>query len=161
MTMAYIGGLDGVSNTALISENADAWTWPGPSTGSTYDALDFERYVGFAYNSTANVAGVDTASADPWTINKFFGESKATSSTPATDIGYMRPSAYHPSGVNMGFCDGKVKFISEDISYAVFQAIMTPRGSQSYNNTQASPPYTLYTPVTDGPTIIPSEDAIR
>jgi len=42
-----------------------------------------------------------------------------------------RPSSAHADGVNMGFADGASKFISQQIDYRVYQALMTPRGKSS------------------------------
>jgi len=42
-----------------------------------------------------------------------------------------RPSSNHAQGVNMAFADGRVKFVSETVSYRVYQAVMTPFGSRS------------------------------
>jgi len=42
-----------------------------------------------------------------------------------------RPSSAHVSGVNMAFADGSSRFVTEQIDYRVYQAIMTPRGKSS------------------------------
>lgn len=42
-----------------------------------------------------------------------------------------RPSSTHADGVNMGFADGASKFITQQIDYRVYQALMTPRGKSS------------------------------
>ncbi|MCG8653652.1 MAG: DUF1559 domain-containing protein [Pirellulales bacterium] len=42
-----------------------------------------------------------------------------------------RPSSAHVDGVNVGFADGSTRFVSDSISYRVYQAIMTPRGKSS------------------------------
>jgi prepilin-type processing-associated H-X9-DG protein len=67
-------------------------------------------------------------------INIQYAQSKTAGSIPAADKKYLRPSAYHPAGVNIAFCDGRVRFVNEEISYGVYQALMTPRGSDAYNN---------------------------
>ena len=41
---------------------------------------------------------------------------------------YNRPASFHPGGVNVMFCDGHVRFLSDTIAYGVYQALMTPRG---------------------------------
>jgi prepilin-type N-terminal cleavage/methylation domain-containing protein/prepilin-type processing-associated H-X9-DG protein len=133
MTSSYITAKDGMGTTIMMSENADAHTWPGP----IYTAAvgDHERFLGFGYHDLDGVPGDGAAATDPMHINIQYSQSKASGSgTPATDRKYLRPSAYHPAGVNMAFCDGRVRFITEEISYGVYQALMTPRGSQSYDN---------------------------
>jgi len=44
-----------------------------------------------------------------------------------------RPSSSHPGGVIVTFCSGTNKFISEDINYDVYCALMTPAGSKFKN----------------------------
>jgi prepilin-type processing-associated H-X9-DG protein len=47
---------------------------------------------------------------------------------PATVNSCIRPSSYHPGGVNVTFCDGHTRFISQDIQYSVYCLLMTPDG---------------------------------
>jgi prepilin-type processing-associated H-X9-DG protein len=162
MTTAYITGADGVSNTVMLSENADAHTWPGVFDDGTINSGTvgiFERLVGVGYNETEGVEGGTGQLVDPWKINFNYGQSKVAGATIATDTAYMRPSSYHPGGVNIAWTDARVRFISEDISYGVFQAMMTPRGSAAYENSAGPPP--AYDPTIPGPAYIPSEDSIR
>lgn len=42
-----------------------------------------------------------------------------------------RPSSAHVEGVNFAFADGANRFITDNIDYRVYQAIMTPRGKSS------------------------------
>jgi prepilin-type processing-associated H-X9-DG protein len=42
--------------------------------------------------------------------------------------------SFHPGGVNVGLCDGSVRFVGETISLAVWQALATPRGGESFSN---------------------------
>ncbi|MEM8669690.1 MAG: DUF1559 domain-containing protein [Planctomycetota bacterium] len=42
-----------------------------------------------------------------------------------------RPSSAHVDGVNVGFGDGATRFVTQDIDYRVYQAIMTPRGKSA------------------------------
>jgi len=149
MTSAYISAQDGTPTTIMMSENADAYTWPGPAAG----AATSERYLGFGYNNVDATPGASTqpVGTSPMGINVLYGQSKTGGGAPATATGFMRPSAYHPSGVNMAFCDGHVRFLLDDISYSVFQALMTPRGSQTYDNTTYTAfPGTPSNPATPG-----------
>jgi len=47
---------------------------------------------------------------------------------PATVNSTIRPSSYHPGGVNVTFCDGHTRFISQDVQYSVYCLLMTPDG---------------------------------
>jgi len=40
------------------------------------------------------------------------------------------PSSFHPGGVNMGFCDGSVKFIKDSIAPAAYYGIATAAGGE-------------------------------
>lgn len=42
-----------------------------------------------------------------------------------------RPSSAHATGVNAAFADGSTRFITENIDYRVYQALMTPCGNNS------------------------------
>jgi prepilin-type processing-associated H-X9-DG protein len=148
MNSSYVSAQDGMGTTILMSENADAYTWPGEAVGSTYA----ERYLGFGYHHTDGIPGTPgPLPDDPMGLNIQYAQSKTgTGVPPLTNNGYMRPSAYHPSNVQVAFCDGRVRPLSEDISYGVFQALMTPRGSHAYQNngTIAAFPGTNANPVT-------------
>jgi prepilin-type processing-associated H-X9-DG protein len=70
-------------------------------------------------------------------INTLTGQSKKSSpQTPAP--GYARPSSFHPGGVNMAFCDGHVRFLSDKIRYGVYQALMTPDGAAAVDNSTSN-----------------------
>ncbi len=151
---SYISGQDGMGTTIMMSENVDAYTWPGLAAGAAAN----ERYLGFGYHHPDPVpSGSDGAQpgdgivvTDPMHINNQYSQSKTGGGVPAADMKYLRPSAYHPSGVNMAFCDGRVRFINEDISYGVYQALMTPRGSDAYNTRAGTPmPGTRSNPASD------------
>ncbi|MEC7408075.1 MAG: DUF1559 domain-containing protein, partial [Planctomycetota bacterium] len=42
-----------------------------------------------------------------------------------------RPSSAHVEGVNCAFADGQTRFITTNIDYRVYQALLTPRGKSS------------------------------
>lgn len=42
-----------------------------------------------------------------------------------------RPSSAHTDGINCGFGDGSTRFITSEIDYRVYQAMLTPRGKSS------------------------------
>jgi prepilin-type processing-associated H-X9-DG protein len=57
----------------------------------------------------------------------------------AAAAGFARPSSYHPGGLNVLFCDGHVRFMSDKIGYHVYQALMTPMRYKSINNSTVMP----------------------
>ena len=42
----------------------------------------------------------------------------------------MAPSSLHPGGVNVLFCDGRVRFISEDVDQNIWFAVGTRDGRE-------------------------------
>src|SRR5205807_543282 len=45
-------------------------------------------------------------------------------------LAYARPLSNHPTGFMMAFCDGRVKFVSESISYGTYALLMTSNGKK-------------------------------
>ena len=119
-TASYIAGSDGLQVTIMLAENADLNRWTDIA----------ERWAGITYHTDDGLPSA-SVTGGPLGINAQFGKSKI-SPTPA-DIGWMRPSSFHPGGVNMMFCDGHVRFISETMDYGVFQALMSSRGTAALN----------------------------
>ncbi len=128
----YISAGDGLSTTLMLSENADAARWTGGPSVNGSGIVPSERWLGFTWHDADGIPG-DSTSRLPLQqlgINVRTSESHHTKPQSAA-LGFARPSSYHPGGVNMAFCDGRVRFVSEDISYGVYQALMTPRGSEA------------------------------
>jgi prepilin-type N-terminal cleavage/methylation domain-containing protein/prepilin-type processing-associated H-X9-DG protein len=141
---------DGLGNTVLFSESLQAQPWhqilPGGEAASFAALSDPAAAVG---------AGVHRAARFPqgfvwhWRDPKGFSSAAAPEAeilingtpggadlfgltmTDANAFSVARPSSAHNGGVNMGFADGSSKFVSEQIDYRVYQAIMTPRGKSS------------------------------
>ena len=41
------------------------------------------------------------------------------------------PKSKHPGGINVGMCDGSVRFVKNTISVLIFRAISTSKGNES------------------------------
>ena len=152
MSTSYLTTNDGVSTTLMLSENVDAWTWSTNLSAGTAAAAGnmtvttWERWLGFGYDpgaATADLAAmagipqVPNAMLNnpaPMGINAAYGQSKIAGGTPNQFNGFVRPAAYHPSGVNMVFCDNHVRFISDTISYNVYVALMSSGGQKARRN---------------------------
>jgi prepilin-type processing-associated H-X9-DG protein len=90
--------------------------------------------MGFTYHHANGQPGTASLTpAESMGLNVNFGQSK-NGSTVDTSVGWARASSFHPNGMNFVFCDGHVRFLSDTIAYGVFQALMTPRGNASYDN---------------------------
>lgn len=134
VTSRYIVEGDGLTSTFMLSENVDAGRCAGgPTAANSSSIAPLERWTGFTWNYADNEPGPAHVSAPsmPLGINVRIGESQRTGSVAR---GFTRPSSYHPGGVNMAFCDARVRFVNENIGYRVYQALMTPRGRDATYN---------------------------
>ena len=102
VSLDYIGKHDGASNTLLLSENIQAGRWSDTS----------EADLGMVWHQQPESCS---------RINQF----KDVGTRPQ-HIKYARPSANHPGGVIVSFCDGRQQFLDEGIDYRVYQHLMSP-----------------------------------
>lgn len=115
----YVQSRDGTSNTVLISENAQAYSWVIGSAAEGHSRTTFSWFAGgpsTPASSAINAKKLDIA--EP---------------VSAANVDYSRPSSFHVNGVNVHFCDNHVRFITEDIDYNIYKQLMTP------NNRVAQP----------------------
>lgn len=121
-TMASI--TDGVTNTMMISENIrtgynpekvnDNWASPSPFLTSFYignPCLKGNCAAGNVDYSRSN-SGVSAING---------GLSKPERTSPY-------PNSAHSGGVHIGFCDGRVQFVSEGIDGKVYASLASPQG---------------------------------
>jgi prepilin-type N-terminal cleavage/methylation domain-containing protein/prepilin-type processing-associated H-X9-DG protein len=146
--------IDGSSTTILASENFLA----GSSAGSTYTgglqsnwACPHPNFVMFmasdqvwsggAAGLTAGVATPGSDAGTNWQYANYRGVSTGAGGAATLEaINYAQslgtegsfpfPSSYHSSGVNALFCDGSVKFLSDQIDGIVYAKLITPAGSR-------------------------------
>ncbi|QDT97533.1 DUF1559 family PulG-like putative transporter [Gimesia aquarii] len=124
------GITDGASNTMLISENirtgydpakpSSNWASPNPYLTSFYIGNP-------CLNGNCSSGNVDYNRSNSGSSRINAGISQPEGSSPF-------PSSLHAGGVNVGFCDGHVQFLSEDIDGKVYAALASPQG-QSLNGT--------------------------
>lgn len=98
---------DGESKTLLFSESLQAGLW---------SQSDNKITTTFVWHSTSPTAEM-----------RINGNKRLATLKPET----ARPSSWHPGGVNVAFADGSTIFISEQISYLIYQALMTPNDQLS------------------------------
>ena len=112
----YVSANDGLSNTLMYSENMlPTATWYDGATALTASrARILNTFVWWH--------------ATPATSSQINGDKKNTPTADPGDLKYSRPASQHPGGVNTAFCDGRTKFIAEEISYGVYKQLLSPNG---------------------------------
>ncbi len=155
VSLDYLSGRDGSTNTVLLSENVQStqwanrsdtsltpwqaetsivWWWTNDSSNQTWYFVPAANYVGKiginkGRDDTGNIPSGDVPPAGvvppEANVNGWVNLQPAN----ITDfLAYARPSSRHPGGVIMTFCDGHSQFVAESIDYGVYQHIMTPHG---------------------------------
>ncbi|HLJ97205.1 MAG TPA: DUF1559 domain-containing protein [Gemmataceae bacterium] len=112
---------DGTSNTLLMSETLRAWShedndWRG-------DIQNDDGVFKFMAITTPNSSSPDVVN---WAIPN------NDPLMPVTTAGseYSAARSRHPGGVNVTLCDGSVRFVSNTINLATWQALSTMNGSE-------------------------------
>lgn len=121
-TMAGI--TDGASNTLLISENIRTGYDPVSATSNWSSPSPFltSFYIGDpCLNGNCSAGNVDY--------------NRSNSGMNAINAGISQPegkspfaSSMHAGGVNAGYCDGHVQFLSENIDGKIYAALASPQG---------------------------------
>jgi prepilin-type N-terminal cleavage/methylation domain-containing protein/prepilin-type processing-associated H-X9-DG protein len=149
-----INSQDGTSYTLLLAENtmaASSWSQWTAGAGSGTAATVYSG-TSSAYSSGSGPFPMFVATTFTWANAKYGSGGTTTpptggyfringdkTNTTATDIFHARPSSNHSGVVNMTFCDGHQKTISEDIDYRVYKQLMTPYGGNTGINGSATP----------------------
>ena len=141
---------DGLSSTALFSENVQAMPWFRPGfldagavsgsavTGANVDVMYRARFTGgmvwhFEDDSLNQADSTMYAAVDD--LHRINGGGRRQVTNVRMDMDncrdVARPSSLHDGGVVVSFADGSTKFIVDSIDYRVYQAILTPRGKSS------------------------------
>jgi prepilin-type N-terminal cleavage/methylation domain-containing protein/prepilin-type processing-associated H-X9-DG protein len=139
----YITLHDGSSLTLMLSENNNAPTlatsgggaiWGGGANTLTLNAQSgFPGFWGNAFSMGTEpmncfVYWPDQNPHPAMKINAPVSAMQATSPSAASYNYTIHPSSNHPTVVNVAFCDGHTRTISQDIDYSVFCMMMSPYG---------------------------------
>lgn len=122
----FVEDHDGASFTMLLSENLDAGKWTDGE----------ESQVGFLW-SLGDDQGRHADNSAVLYINQKRGQGDGS-------IRFARPSSNHAGGVLVMYCDGRTKFIDEQLDYRIYCAQMSPDGPsarQPGSNEFLKPPY--------------------
>jgi prepilin-type N-terminal cleavage/methylation domain-containing protein/prepilin-type processing-associated H-X9-DG protein len=124
MTQDFISSRDGTSLTLMLSENL--WNLGSTQTGNFW-----------AEPSAAGNSGTEMANGFIWWPDASQDRMMLLNSqlapgatlTAAQFPWVIRPSSWHPGGVEVAFCDGHVTFLSQDVQYSIYCLLMTPDGA--------------------------------
>lgn len=127
---AYISDHDGTTNTILLSENLDALDWITPGNPTPYGPLRlpqdgqtwWQGIIWFVQPSPQVIWGFGNSAPTGILLNKNTG----TTAQAATDAVNARPSSGHAGGFIVTMCDGRSRFLNEDIEYRVYCLLMAP-----------------------------------
>ncbi len=123
---AVDGIYDGGSQTILLSENVNAGgsgSWADPTWSN----------VGFVYvvsdsNYRSPAAGINALTSKTDNLpNRLKSGPEATVSL----VFSAAPNSNHSGGVNVGYADGSVNFISETIDTSVYARLISPAGARN------------------------------
>lgn len=144
MSLAQV--VDGTTKTLMLSENLHTLYWcyepvtaPSGSGYAQNDASsvpDTKDVFGFIWK---NAPGVNDRINGDKNYDKATSPDKANSanpqlafaSDPTTYETYAYPSSNHPGGVNVAFCGGTIRFMSESIDPVIYGQIMTSNARKS------------------------------
>ena len=136
LTTTKISGIiDGLSNTMLTSEtlcgqtsatNPDyrGFTWWGPATSFTALLTPNSTYQDSMGNGGC---GVSTATLPCYMPGAGVGVINTVSSDM---MEYLAARSRHPGGVNVGMCDGSVRFFKNTVNFQAWQASSTTMGGE-------------------------------
>jgi len=142
MSLAQV--VDGTTKTLMLSENLHAlyWCFEPTSTTEGYkqndssQVPDCKHIFGFVWKNHPTVN--DRINGDknydkakpPEQVNGS-NPQLAFASDPATYETYGYPSSNHPGGVNVAFCGGAIRFMSESVDPVIYGQIMTSNARKS------------------------------
>ena len=126
----YVSSNDGSSNTFLATENNNVPTFAPPGTppsGLSGGPCSWGDPATAAYEKQSCFIFRPEKNPDPaLRIN-------GPEATPTSSLYYyyfLHPASAHPGGVNVSFCDGHVRYLTDSIDYDVYCLLMTPNGAQ-------------------------------
>jgi prepilin-type N-terminal cleavage/methylation domain-containing protein/prepilin-type processing-associated H-X9-DG protein len=164
MSMSIISSADGTTKTMMLSENIHTfyWTYDAKSTaGDTVQyrqddspsgaVLDSKQIFGFVWSN------------QPREYERINGDKSYDKNSPPSDMAafsqvntsnglyesYGWPSSNHPSGVNVAFCGGSVKFVAEAMDPVVYGQLMTSNARKSHLYSGSTPDRQLTAPPDD------------
>ncbi len=129
---------DGVSQTILLAENLNAGWWVSGAPHETGFAVRIggtSTRIPTAAESAQGLGGGTQETGLQFhtrggraTID--LGPSAINANLDSESHSLPRPSSLHPGGVNLFFCDGSGRFVSEDIDPSVYARLVSSAGTK-------------------------------
>jgi prepilin-type N-terminal cleavage/methylation domain-containing protein len=125
---------DGATNTMLMADNGDLEEWNFAPTeyhvaiiwDDNYPNRPLPNQVFNGYPPFPNIPP-NTKPGDLLTLST----TNAAVQSPQYDaLACARPRSNHPAGFMVAFCDGRTKFISDNVGYVVYAKLMTSSGKK-------------------------------
>jgi prepilin-type N-terminal cleavage/methylation domain-containing protein len=116
---------DGVSNTILYAENSDLEEWTYAPTEFHVGVVWDDKYNN-SINQTLNgyPSGLNPPNTKPNSLLNLSGTNNIVTSPQVDALAFARPLSNHPNGFQVAKCDGSIKFVSAQISYATYAKLM-------------------------------------
>jgi prepilin-type N-terminal cleavage/methylation domain-containing protein/prepilin-type processing-associated H-X9-DG protein len=130
MSMASL--LDGASGTLMFGEvitPKDSTGWDGP-IAETQIAVGGQSFEGWLTPNSKIPDQVVRMCPQPGGLNGLPGCTLISTSPADTPLQTFAARSKHPGGVNVGLCDGSVRFIKNSIAPNVWSALSTAAGGE-------------------------------
>lgn len=123
ITLDYLSGRDGSTNTLMLSENTQATSYVPLDTNNARRKIR-KLDVGMTWDGRASGDPSDPCLR----INGCLSDKQDLYDVTLQKPFLARPSCRHSGVIVVSFCDGHQNTISADIDYGVFRHLMTPDG---------------------------------
>lgn len=140
MSIGYVSSGDGTSNTMMLSENINAIFYTYPPGDTRQDA---KHHFGFVWHNLPDATNYSDSffnysGAFPPVVFRVNGGKDDFVETPDGSAGLdglhepmAYPSSNHSGVINVAFCDGSVRFVSERVDSRVYAQLMTTKYKRS------------------------------
>ena len=121
---------DGTATTILLTENVHVGFDPDSTPGITHTwASPDASLVAFYATDAVCASGFSPMQPPNWTVTNSQDAGRAIDQIGGQEGVNPSLSSDHGDGVNIVFCDGSARFVSDKIDGVVYAALVSPAGS--------------------------------